>query len=61
VVCCGRDDGYSVWVRRWRRESLGGCFGFVFEDFVQGGWEEPWWGEDVGSALSFEEECEPEG
>lgn len=33
----------------------------MFEDFVEGGGEEPGWGEDVGSALAFEKEGEPEG
>jgi len=33
----------------------------VLEDSVEGGGEEPGWGENVGAALAFEEEGEPEG
>ena len=61
MVCRGGDDGYGVWMGWKRREGLRGGFSFVFEDFVEGGGEEPGRGEDVGSALAFEEEGEPEG
>lgn len=30
------------------------------EDEGEGFWVQPEWGEDVGAALAFEEECEPE-
>lgn len=33
----------------------------MLEDSVEGGGEEPGWGENVGAALAFEEEGEPEG
>ena len=49
----------GMWRRR--RECVGRDLGFVFEDFIEGGGEQPGRGEDVGSALAFEEEGEPEG
>jgi hypothetical protein len=47
-------------MRRGRRESLGRDFGFVFEDSFERRGKKPWWGNNVGSSLAFEEEGKPE-
>lgn len=60
MVCSAGEHRYSVGVR-WRgRECLSRYFGFVFQDFVERGGEEPWWGEDVGSTLALEEKGQPQ-
>lgn len=34
---------------------------FELEHFAEGFGVEPWWGHDVGAALAFEQDGEPEG
>lgn len=46
----------------WRRgEGRGVFFGFAVDDGREGGGVEPGRADDVGAALLFEEEGEPEG
>lgn len=47
-------------MRRRRREGLRGGLGLVLEDPLKGGREEPGRRENIGAALAFKEESEPE-